>query len=77
MQSPVHEPMAAHLFMTRSMDPEVIDAIWSTIELLLPPADDYHTKGCHKTKVPDKECFRGILIRLVTRSSWVEITKRS
>ena len=59
--------------MTRAMDPEVSDAIWATIEPMLPtPADD-HPLGCHNPRVPDRVCFRGVLIRLVTGSSWVDI----
>ena len=59
--------------MTRAMDPEVSDAIWAAIEPILPtPADD-HPLGCHNPRVPDRVCFRGVLIRLVTGSSWVDI----
>jgi hypothetical protein len=32
-----------------------------------------HPLGCHRPRVPDEVCFRGILIRLVTGSSWVDI----
>ncbi len=65
--------MEALLLMTRAMDPEVIDAIWSAIEPLLPPADDSHPLGCHNPRTGDRLCFRGILIRLVTGSSWTDI----
>ena len=59
--------------MTRAMDPQVSDAIWAAIEPILPtPADD-HPLGCHNPRVPDRVCFRGVLIRLVTGSSWVDI----
>jgi transposase len=59
--------------MTRAMDPEVADAIWAAIEPILPVPVDEHPLGCHNPRVPDRVCFRGILIRLVTGSSWVDI----
>lgn len=59
--------------MTRALDPEVTRVIWETIEPLLPPADTSHPLGCHRPRVPDEVCFRGILIRLVTGSSWEDI----
>ncbi|MFT7601457.1 MAG: transposase [Acidimicrobiales bacterium] len=59
--------------MTRALDPEVMDTIWQTIEPMLPPADDSHPLGCHNPRVSDQICFRGILIRLVTGSSWTDI----
>lgn len=57
----------------RALDPEVVDAIWAAVEPLLPPADQTHPLGCHRPRVPDRLCFRGLLIRLVTGSSWVDI----
>ena len=59
--------------MTRALDPEVADAIWAAIEPVLPPPDDSHPLGCHNPRVPDRVCFRGLLIRLVTGSAWVDI----
>ena len=59
--------------MTRAMDPEVADAIWATIEPILPIPVDDHPLGCHNPRISDRVCFRGILIRLVTGSSWVDI----
>jgi transposase len=59
--------------MTRAQDPEVADAIWAAIEPILPRPVDDHPLGCHNPRVPDRVCFRGILIRLVTGSSWVDI----
>jgi len=59
--------------MTRALDPQVVNAIWATIEPILPPPDRTYPLECHNPKVPDKACFRGILIRLVTGSSWVDI----
>jgi transposase len=59
--------------MTRALDPEVVDAVWAAVEPALPPTDDTHPLGCHNPRVPDRVCFRGLLIRLVTGSSWVDI----
>jgi transposase len=59
--------------MTRAMDPEVVDVLWASIEPLLPRADDSHPLGCHNPQIPDRVCFRGMLIRLVTGSSWTDI----
>jgi transposase len=57
----------------RALDPEVADVIWQTVEPLLPPPDRSHPLGCHRPKASDRLCFRGLLIRLVTGSSWVDI----
>ena len=57
----------------RALEPEVVDAIWAAIEPLLPPPDRAHPLGCHRPRVSDRLCFRGILIRLVTGASWVDI----
>ena len=57
----------------RALEPDVVDALWAAIEPMLPARDDSHPLGCHRPRVPDRLCFRGILIRLVTGSSWVDI----
>jgi len=57
----------------RALEPEVVDVIWKSIEPLLPDRADAHPLGCHRPRVPDRLCFRGILIRLTTGSSWVDI----
>ncbi|MBA3409823.1 MAG: IS5 family transposase [Geodermatophilaceae bacterium] len=57
----------------RALEPEVVDVLFATVEPLLPPPDDTHPLGCHRPRVSDRLCFRGILIRLVTGSSWVDI----
>lgn len=56
----------------RALEPEVVNAVFATIEPLLPepPA---HPLGCHRPRVPDRLCFWGILIRLTTGASWVDI----
>jgi hypothetical protein len=57
----------------RALGPEVVEVLWQTIEPLLPAQVETHPLGCHRPRVPDRLCFRGILIRLVTGSSWVDI----
>jgi transposase len=57
----------------RALEREVVDAVWAAIEPLLPPPDRSHPLGCHRPRVPDRLCFWGILIRLVTGSSWVDV----
>jgi transposase len=56
----------------RAFDPEVKDAVWAAVEGLIPIVNDPHPLGCHRTRVPDRICFEGILIRLVTGCSWVD-----
>ena len=57
----------------RAPETRVVDAVWAAVEPLLPPPDRSHPLGCHRPRVPDRLCFWGILIRLVTGSSWVDI----
>lgn len=57
----------------RALEPEVVDTVWAAVEAFLPPLDRSHPLGCHRPRVPDRLCFRGILIRLVTGASWVDI----
>ena len=57
----------------RALDPEVVDALLAAVEPLLPVPDRSHPLGCHRPRVPDRVCLRGLLIRLVTGSSWVDI----
>lgn len=56
----------------RALEREVVDAVWAAIEPLLLEVPDGHPLGCHRPRVPDRICFRGILIRLVTGCSWVD-----
>ena len=57
----------------RALEREVVDAVWAAVESLLPAREDGHPLGCHRPRVDDRLCFRGILIRLVTGASWVDI----
>lgn len=53
------------------MDPRVANAVWKAIEGHLPPRPpDTHPLGCHRRRIPDRDCFEGILARLVTGCSW-------
>jgi len=70
---PTTDQLEVTPIMTRALDPEVTAAIWAVIEPLLPEPDRSHPLGCHNPRVSDELCFRGILIRLVTGSSWVDI----
>ena len=57
----------------RALEPEAFDAVWTAIEPLIPLAPKTHPLGCHRPRVSDRLCFRGILIRLVTGCSWVTV----
>ena len=57
----------------RALEPEVVEVLWQTIEPLLPVPTESHPLGCHRPRAADRLCFRGILIRLVTGASWVDI----
>ena len=57
----------------RALEPEVVDVIWQAVKPLLPAPVDSHPLGCHRLRVPDRLCFWGLLIRLVTGASWVDI----
>ena len=58
----------------RALEREVVDAVWAAVEPLLPPpTTSPHPLGCHRLRVPDRLCFWGILLRLTTGSSWVDI----
>ncbi len=57
----------------RAFDPEVGDAVWAALEGLMPARVDAHPLGCHRPRVPDRVCFEGILIRLVTGCAWVDV----
>ena len=55
---------------------EVVDAIWAAVEPLLADRTETHPLGCHRRRVADRVWLWGILIRVVTGSSWVA-SKRS
>jgi transposase len=71
-----HEPkdkVEVVSYIMRALDPEVFDAVWAAVEPLLPPPDRSHPLGCHRPRMPDRLCLRGLFIRLVTGSSWVDL----
>ena len=54
-----------------ALDPRVVDAVFTAIAAHLPPRPpDTHPLGCHRPRISDRDCFTGILIRLVTGCSW-------
>src|ERR1041385_1105273 len=57
----------------RALEPEVVDAIWQAVEPRLPHPTDSHPLGCHRARVPDRLCLWGLLVRLVTGSSWGDV----
>jgi len=57
----------------RALDLEVVDAVWETIEPLVPVPADAHPLGCHRPRISDRLCFWGMLVRLVTGASWVSV----
>lgn len=58
--------------MMRALDREVSDAVFAAIEGLIPPPRS-HPLGCHRPRVPDRVCFRGILLHAVTGAAWTTI----
>ena len=55
----------------RALEPEVTNAVWEAVKALLPVREVNHPMGGHRRRIPDRLCFQGILIRLVTGCSWV------
>lgn len=54
-----------------ALDPRCFAPVWAAVEALLPPRPpDAHPLGCHRRRVSDEVCFRGIVARLLTGSSW-------
>jgi transposase len=54
----------------RAFDPEVVDTVWAAIQPLLPAHQETHPLGCHRPRLPDRDCFEVMLVRLVTGCSW-------
>ena len=52
----------------RALDVEVVDAVWAVVESRVPQRPS--GRG-HRPRIPDRVCFWGMLIRLVTGCSWV------
>jgi transposase len=48
----------------------VVDAVWTAAQAHLPPRPpDTHPLNCHRPRIPDRDCFTGILVRLVSGCS--------
>jgi len=62
----------------RALDPRVVEAVWQAVEPLIPiRPEPVHPLGCHRPRIPNRDCFVGILIRLVTGCSWDVAAKLS
>jgi transposase len=54
-----------------ALDPRVVGAVWAAFEPKIPVrVVDHHPLGCHRHRIPDRDCFEAILFRLVTGCSW-------
>lgn len=53
-----------------ALDPAVLAPLWATAESIIPIPEDRHPLGCHRPRVSNEVCFRGIVARLVTGCSW-------
>lgn len=54
----------------RALEPEVFHTVWAAIEPLLPVHNETHPLGCHRPRIPDRDCFEVMLVHLVTGASW-------
>lgn len=61
----------------RALDPEVLDAVWSAVEPLVPLIVDGHPLGCHRPRSSDRDCFEVMLVRLATGCSWEDAERLS
>jgi hypothetical protein len=59
--------------MMRALDPEVHDAVFEAVKGHIVVPVDTHPLGCHRRRISDRVCFRGILIRLVTGAAWTTV----
>ena len=53
-----------------AVESRVFEPVWITVQSLIPPIQDNHPLGCHRPRVSDHLCFKGIVTRLVTGCSW-------
>ena len=49
-----------------ALDPELIEAIWTAIKPLVPARVDTHPLRCHRRRLPDRDCFEVMVVRLAT-----------
>ena len=57
----------------RALSRTVVDVIWAAVGPLLARRPGSHPLGCHRRRVCDRLCLRGIIIRLVTGCSWQSV----
>lgn len=54
-----------------ALSPRVVEPLFEQFQALIPPRPpDTHPRGGHRRRIPDRICFQGILVRLVTGCSW-------
>lgn len=54
----------------RALDPEVVDTVWTAVAGRIPAHPETHPLGCHRRRIPDRDCFELMLVHLVTGASW-------
>ncbi|WP_419947325.1 IS5 family transposase [Candidatus Poriferisodalis sp.] len=59
-------------FIMRALSKVVVDVIWAAVEPRLARPRS-HPLGCHRPRISDRLCLRGIIIRLVTGCSWESV----
>ncbi len=57
----------------RALGKAVVDVIWAAVEPLVARPPDGHPLGCHRPRVCDRLCLRGIIWRLVLGCSWESV----
>ncbi len=54
-----------------ALRPDIVEAVWQAVAGHLPEREKKaHPLGCHRGRVPNRDCFEAILFRLVTGCSW-------
>lgn len=54
-----------------ALSPAVVEAVWQAFVAYPPEREEKaHPLGCHRRRLPDRDCFEAILFRLVTGCSW-------
>lgn len=70
--APTKTDQGRTILMMRALDPEVSEAVFEAVKGLIPPPPA-HPLNCHRPRIADEICFRGLLLRLVTGSAWETI----
>jgi len=48
-----------------ALRPDIVEAVWQAVAGHLPEREEKaHPLGCHRRRVPDRDCFEAILFRL-------------